>query len=237
MKKTLFFAVGLFIALSSGSCEKDDYAPSTKRLLPYKIVASWGNANPSNPIYTQTTWEFRYDSQNRISELTNNYVYNGEPYGETTVSLFSYEGDNITITKNNVVWNYLRKGSVIEVTNNGTPQIHTIEIDNKLRSTSYSYAAQGNIEHDGEKSLNYDKENGVFRHVNMPMWYLTHVLGSNLGRHNLYNNCIEALKDGSGYGYSMEYNEYDYPIEIQQFPIELIGGGTESYTIEYIKAK
>ncbi|HCO66249.1 MAG TPA: hypothetical protein DIT04_00575 [Dysgonomonas sp.] len=93
-------------------------------------------------------------------------------------------------------------------------------IDGKLKITNtYQYDENGNIVriviNNGIDSpyipytYNYDNCNGIFRHVNVPQWFMVIMLDQ---RFNMVNN-FKEYSDIDGYKWTMDYsyNKHDYP--------------------------
>lgn len=231
----LFFATLLTSVLLSG-CEKDDdnYQPSAKKLLPLKIEYDWRHPDPSSTY--STVYTFTYDSQNRITAYE---MVLEDCSGDRTVFIntLSYVGDDIIENRvrvepySNYTVTYQRKGSQIQVEDR-----EPILIDNKLRLAGPHYDGHGNAIRHFSFRCQYDQENGIFRHVNMPPWYITYSL-TGMVRYCIYNNCVKEVADNVGYYYDIDYNADDYPASVASGRIgSTTGEEIVDYKIEYIEA-
>lgn len=249
--KLLTLLLCSFVTICFFSCNDDDdnsETPETK-LLPSIIKSYWGGA--ASPSFKEV-YRFTYDDQNRFKNITMEYELPAD--GGSSTLAFAYTGDNIIVTSTyyakpdegdgpivkTIV--YEKRGNQVYI-NNADP----ILIDDNLRVAGRIYDENGNttsyvnlssqhltVEHDGK--------NGVFRHVNMPAWYITselHIITE--GGLNSYNNCTTAMitsemggEKAPGYGYKMEYNELNYPTEITKDLINITANYFEGYEIEYI---
>lgn len=155
-------------------------------------------------------------------------------FNYSTTHTFLYDGYDITevLTRSNnpnysKTYKYVFKGEFIEIEGGGS-----ISIDNELREVGVIYDNNGNVTISQGKIFEYDHENGVFKYVNMPSWFLSMRFGF-VGR-NIYNNCSYEKEDGIQHEYVMEYNSDNYPTYILKRGIDLIGGSFVRYNIGYV---
>jgi hypothetical protein len=78
----------------------------------------------------------------------------------------------------------------------------------------------------------------------MPSWFLTDGLKVIADPELfLYNNAVVAWHNDTlgsaepvGHGFKIEYNEYDYPVRVSQYPINIISNGYSSFKVDYTKS-
>jgi len=120
-------------------------------------------------------------------------------------------------------------------------------------SKFYRYDKNENII--GDKSVNgdymvehrykSDKYNGIYKNVNLPIWYLvTQFDGLQDPFEHLFNNIREASSSVRGHGFSgyytneYEYNQQGYPVKKRMIPDpDLLGLWGNTMTIEYQSIK
>lgn len=226
---------------------------SSAKLVPSAI---YSNSGAIMSYYKKEVHRFTYDDQNRIKTIVWQNRANGIDVNRPILtSTFEYGVNKITVTKVTYLEfdpNYVPTTKVTRYEINGRKVYingaNPIDIDDKGRAlvNNYKYDANGNItsyDYFGQsnRTVDYEKANGVFRYVNMPSWYLTTQFNVMNGELNLHNNALVSWYTDEvgkvGFGYDMTYNTDDYPTKVTTHPIEMIGNGYSDWSIEYIKAK
>lgn len=226
----LLITASLFI----GCVDSEDYLPSTTKMIPARIVYFQSSIGWA----TRNVYELAYDSENRMTRIEN-YVETEQGDITETIAIeiisLSYEKNFIhsQITRfddpdYDKTITYKHENSQIMV----GEKVYA-EIDDEFREVGPVYDCNGNSVKDQEYNRKYDQENGVFRYVNMPPWYLAKF---NFLKNNIFNNCIEEEKSKSIYRYRMIYNSENYPIKIFKQNMEFLLGdtGQMNYFIDYI---
>ena len=266
---SLFTIISLFIISLMSGCnaeeglngypdeENKENEESGRVLLPSKIITY------SSTLFSPSRISFvalEYDSQNRI--ICIEYVYNGEKYKTVKVS---YENDDINTEEllqsdpeYKVVKVYRRDG--MQVLINGKEDIG---IDNNLQAVhveqdmygpcNFTYDDNGNAisytyhawsdERTRTVNFTYNNDNGIFRNVKVPSWFLTTQLynfvvseENKITYQSLYNNCATSSENGYDlYKYEYTYSE-DYPIKINEIPVGVVSNSSMSFEVEYIDA-
>lgn len=224
---------------------------SAKRLLPSQIVAEHSGFEVNTTVYT---YKIEYDSENRFSKIVqSSYIKEVELNMPVVTSTFEYAENSIIVTQTSSLPFDESYQSTPEITTYtiGASEVlvngeNPIPVDDRGRSleNDYKYDQNGNLtSFEGYNKrtykLEYDKNNGIYRYVNMPSWYLTLPYILPKTNHSLFNNCLTELIDSdyvAGEGYVIQYNMDDYPVNIKSRAIEIVGSGNAIWKVEYVEA-
>ena len=234
---------------------------SDKKLLPLKIITHISSilTYSENGSSCQI---FEYDKQNRITCIKNtNYGIEG-----VTIKIF-YENDNIKTEETHpdnpqskIIKTYRHDGMKILVDGEVL-----INVDNNLQAThieqgeygpfyftydengnamSYTYHAW-NDERTQTVNFTYNEDNGIFRNVNTPSWFLTTQIIKYISSENnkiiyqsLYNNCATTADENGHifYKYEYTYNSDGYPTKVEEVPVGVMSNSSLWFEIEHIEA-
>jgi len=244
---TLLFIVSLCISSCTDEIEdngKFTYIPHSITIIDsasvtLNTVFGYDNLNRIITIYDisdgeendSTSTTISYDAQGNITEMISN-CFNTETniWIHSISKQFSYNEQSISI---NTIG-----------PETGKTTTNTIELDNNLvvkevwtntnQLVTYQYNGYANYSEVTDKdgnihSFSYDNKRGVFKHVNMPQWFLTNVLDKTRGitlvsmkeNINVNNNYMSvniyfsandstALQTSNIY----KYNSFGYPLTI-----------------------
>lgn len=91
MKKILLILIVVGFALTFTSCKKENNNETEKvKKLPSKMILVYAD----NPDITRTVWTFKYDNQNRWTELTERWPRENESEDQFSLVQFEYDANN-----------------------------------------------------------------------------------------------------------------------------------------------
>ena len=262
----IYLALFILITMILQSC--DDYQDNGKYTYMPKEITIIDSVN------IRLTSKFSYDEQNRIKTIID-IIDGGE--NDSTYTEINYDGqgyitslssncfDRTTITSlKSVSKRFAYNNQDVSVTSTGNEQsIKTIGLNDRQQALkvilggsdkyiSYEYDDRGNYsritdESDEQYLYNFDNRRGIFKHVNMPYWFLTNILNNPRGITsvsmneyvNINNNCttvfwIDLKNDSTNNrvtqtNNNLEYSAFGYPVAITESNIDFY------MTIKYIR--
>lgn len=272
MKRNIFLFVSCILSLSflTFSCSDDDNdgifpGGTSAKLLPTVIKGEKGifesyyQYDSRNRLISKkdvwprdgkrsSTYEVSYDTEGRISKM----VQTDSKYtADNRILTYVYDGSKVTVQSDNPA----QADFIVEIDDQG--KVLKFQSAPNEGSSSYTenydYDTNGNIkgiQKSGRKyrSYRYDNKNGIFKHINMPQWFIV----TQLNELYMFNNNIteEIVSDSSqekaelrgivdeGYKITYVYNENGYPRRYNHPYVTDIMDmeGEDNYNIEYKEA-
>lgn len=244
MKRNYFIllCVAFTIILTAFSCSDDDESDykvfpggTSAKLLPIKIKGEKGIAEyyyeydaDNRLVSKKTVWPLA--GKNNYSTLTISYDDEGRIIGTTNKDenfvennyTFSYSYNDSEITVKSIPASLRNLKIIIDEEGKMLKSEQFTDEGNLYSVMNYEYDNQGNIINTNDsRDLKYDDKNGIFKHVNVPQWFLATQL------YELYcfkNNVVEETYRTSykitdtelsvgGFKIKYTYNENGYPVK------------------------